>query len=67
MEKIIGYRSLTDKQYDLVNEIKRAEIAVLDLIDVAVEENSDKRWAAIAKTDMERGFMSLVRAVTRPE
>jgi hypothetical protein len=67
MSSIIGYRKLTDKQHDLVNEIKRAEMAVLDLVEAAIEESADKRWAAIAKTDMERGFMSLVRAVTRPE
>jgi hypothetical protein len=27
----------------------------------------DKRWAAVAKTHFQEGFMALVRSVTKPE
>ena len=34
-----------------------------------LESNSliDKRWLAIAKTDLQKGFMSLVRSIAKPE
>ena len=29
-------------------------------------QTSDPRWAAIAKTDLQKGFMALTRAVAQP-
>jgi hypothetical protein len=36
-------------------------------MDLAVFDHTDRRWAAIARTHIEEGFMSLNRAVFRPE
>jgi hypothetical protein len=30
-------------------------------------DGADQRWVAIAKTDLQKGFMALVRAVAQPE
>lgn len=38
------------------------------LIDVLADQKlADPRWLAIAKTDLQKGFMSLIRAITKPE
>ena len=76
--KISGYRELTQEEIDLMNEIKAKEQEVLALhrrihalIQIspslnAINAAESFRWAAIAKTDFQRGFMALVRAVARP-
>lgn len=68
MSKIKGYRNLSNEEVLQINQIK----ALADVVGEKVEElfnyeNTDKRWAAIAKTDLQTGFMALVRAVARPD
>jgi hypothetical protein len=67
-KKISGYRDLSQDEIDQMNAVKAAEVAlgetwrqVMDLPDV------DKRWAAVAKTHFEEGFMALVRSIAKPE
>lgn len=67
-KKIAGYRDLTEDEIALMNECKRSAIVIGEL--VARIENTggiDKRWAAIAKTDLQKGFMALVRSIAKPE
>lgn len=67
-KKITGYRDLTEGEITAVNAIKEEGERLQYLIE-ELEENSDfdQRWVATAKTDLQKGIMSAVRAVTRPE
>lgn len=67
-QKITGYRNLTQAEIGLMNEIKALAEKVGELVaDLATERHAaDKRWVAIAKTDLQKGFMALVRAVAQP-
>jgi hypothetical protein len=64
---IKGYRDLSQDEIDLMNRIK-AEGENIDglikLIESAPEV--DARWVAIGRTDLQKGIMSLVRAVAKP-
>lgn len=64
---IAGYRDLTVEEIHKVNLIKEGERQVGMLwreIDQTCD--CDPRWLAIAKTELQNGFMALVRAVTKP-
>lgn len=64
---ITGYRDLSQDEIDLTNEIKELAILVGEKVDqVMSREATDKRWAAIARTDLQTGFMALIRSVLKP-
>ena len=65
---IAGYRELTPAEIQVMNEIKGTAELVAELVnDLATERHdTDKRWVAIARTDLQTGFMALVRAVAKP-
>jgi len=71
--KITGYRSLTKVELDLINESKELAGLVGKFVDkLALMPSSetlvvDMRWVAIGKTDLQTGFMALVRAIAKPE
>lgn len=77
--KIKGYRELSQGEIDVMNEIKAKAKEVGDLVE-RLEAHAkmssaegfegtafDGRWVAIAKTDLQKGFMSLTRAIAKPE
>jgi hypothetical protein len=65
---IKGYRALSPEEIALINEVKALADVVGDkLEDIYLMENTDKRWAAIAKADLQTGFMALIRSIARPE
>lgn len=77
-KKIKGYRDLSQEEIELMNEVKEKAEEVGELIQkisdfyyspypTASNEYADKRWLAIAKTDLQKGFMFLVRAIVKPE
>lgn len=73
-QKIKGYRDLSEAEIALMNEIKAlAEQAgaLCDKLKVYVLSNTeqphlDQRWVAIGRTDLQTGFMALVRSVAQP-
>ena len=66
--KIEGYRELDQNEIDVMNQIKNTAKLVGGLIDDLNAEGSlDPRWLAIGKTDLQKGFMALTRAVAKPE
>lgn len=66
-EKITGYRDLTQAEIDLMNEIKQKASEVEALTEkVKAHPGADNRWASIGITDLQKGFMSLTRAVAKP-
>lgn len=69
-QKIKGYRDLSEYEIDLINKINElSELCgeVITTLQSNVEGNRlDQRWVSIGKTDLQTGFMALVRAVAQP-
>jgi hypothetical protein len=64
---VAGYTTQSEANVALVNQAKRLEEQVLRHLDrVADHPETDKRWAAIARTQIEQGFMAANRAVFKP-
>ncbi|MDE2469418.1 MAG: hypothetical protein KGL35_11895 [Bradyrhizobium sp.] len=62
-----GYRPQTTTAVGQVNENKIAEERILRVIDNLIATGyGDPRWLSIARTDLEKGFMALNRAVFQP-
>ncbi len=66
-KKITGYRDLSEEEIALMNEVKEISADVGVMVK-KLEDNPtlDARWVAIAKTDLQKGFMAAVRAVAQP-
>lgn len=67
--KLPGYRELGPVQLKLMKENKLLEEIVLRQLDrhAAADQNVDQRWIAIARTQLQQGFMALSRAVAQPQ
>ena len=66
-KQIKGYRDLSQHEIDLMNRVKNEAAAVGILFDgLEGAEGIDQRWLAIAKTDIQKGFMALVRSIAQP-
>lgn len=65
--KITGHNELTTTQVAEINQAKALAQQVGDFIDNLeaqdIEHTIDKRWLNIARTDLQKGFMSLVRSI----
>ena len=75
--KITGYRQLAEAEVALMNEGKAlaeqcgAYIAKLrgyvpDNSTVAPGGSLDQRWISIGATDLQRGFMAVIRGIAQP-
>lgn len=71
---IKGYRDLTQDEINLMNEGK----ALANLVGAYVEKLQamnvqtgnqciDVRWLSIGRTDLQKGFMSVIRSIAQPE
>jgi hypothetical protein len=66
-EPLRGYRTLTDEEKALIDQIKLMEQSVAQLwAEVKRYEGTDPRMAAHTKTLMQDAFMWFVRSVTKP-
>lgn len=64
---VSGYQPQTDDKVAYVNENKRLEEIILRrLDDMMRSDDYDKRWAVIARAQLEQGFMAMNRAVFHP-
>lgn len=62
-----GYRPQGDDKIALVNHNKQLEELVLRTLDeLKLMSSIDQRWLAIGRTDIEKGFMAVNRAVFQP-
>lgn len=66
-QPITGYRQLDATELAQINELK----ALAETVGAAVEKvraipGVDHRWAAEGRTDLQKGFMSLIRAIAQP-
>ena len=66
-KKINGYRDFTQAEIDAINAIKAKAEEVGQQIEALQDiPGIDKRALAIAKTELQTGFMWAVRAVAQP-
>lgn len=66
---ITGYRTLTEGEMALMNEGKElAELCgqYIEKLRNSLPEGFDHRWFSIGQTDIQKGFMSLMRGIARP-
>jgi hypothetical protein len=64
---IKGYRDLNEEEIKAMNNVKEAGAYVGDIIKaMEATEGLDQRWVAIAKTDLQKGFMAATRAIAQP-
>lgn len=69
---IKGYRDLSEAEINLMNRAKELAEEVgefaQDMEDAAKNGNLslDLRWLNIARTDLQKGFMSLIRSIAQP-
>lgn len=64
-----GYKAQSEDAVTVVNGLKVIEEQVLRLLDnVTVDPRlaADRRWLAIARTNIEQGFMAAVRSIFKP-
>lgn len=66
-EKIKGYRSLSESEINLMNEIKAKGEELGELVHkLRNTEGLDQRWTSIGATDLQTGLMALTRSVAQP-
>lgn len=76
-KKIKGYRDLTAEEIALMNEGKAlaeqvgeftAKLQAMPAQPVGANASDciDKRWLAIGTTDLQKGFMSVIRSIAQP-
>lgn len=64
---IKGYRDLSAEEIALMNEAKAMAEQVGALVEkIASTQGVDGRWVSIGKTDLQKGFMSLIRGIAQP-
>ena len=64
---IDGYRELNPSEIQNINSIKKMSTEVGALVEAFTGfDGADQRWVSISKTDLQKGFMALVRAVAKP-
>jgi len=66
-QHIKGYRDFDQSTVDLINKIKEKGSEIETLLNEVKEANADPRWHAVATTDLQKGFMALVRSVAKPQ
>lgn len=65
--KITGYRQLTEAEAALMNEGKAlAEQCGAYIAKLRENKTLDQRWVSIGATDLQQGFMSVIRAIAQP-
>ncbi len=64
---IQGYRDLSQAEIDAMNAVKaKAEELRVLIEQVKATPGVDQRWLATGVTDLQKGFMSVVRSIAQP-
>ena len=65
---IKGYRDLSPEEIALMNEVKTKAAEVGELIEkLRATPGLDQRWVSIGTTDLQKGFMGVIRGIAQPE
>lgn len=64
---IKGYRDLSEGEIRAMNAVK-SEAERIGILFEELESNKslDQHWISIAKSDIQKGFMSAIRAIAQP-
>lgn len=66
-KQIKGYRDLSQSEIDQMNKAKALAEQVGELVkELQLTDGLDQRWVAEGKTDLQKGFMSLIRGIAQP-
>lgn len=66
-QKIKGYRDLTEAEIALMNEGKELAEKCREFTErVKATPDIDGRWLSIGVTDLQKGFMAIIRSIARP-
>lgn len=66
-QQIIGYRQLSEAEVALINEGKALAEQCGDYVEkLRGNLGLDQRWIAIGATDLQRGFMAVIRGIAQP-
>lgn len=72
--KIGGYRELSDAEIKLINLVKKHAQVTGELVQMIegcnenqIDDVIDRRWLNAARTDLQTGYMKLVRSIARPD
>lgn len=64
---IAGYRDLSEKEVAQMNAVKSCGLSIQQMIENLESDDAvDKRWLAIARTQIQLGFMALIRSIAKP-
>ena len=64
---IKGYRELNQTELVAINRMKDIAEDIGAMLDELEACNGiDKRWLAIGKTDLQKGFMAVIRSIAQP-
>jgi hypothetical protein len=64
---IVGCRDLEKSDIDLINEVKKIGNLVRGIVEkIELSGSADRAWVAIARSQLQCGFMALDRAIARP-
>ena len=67
-KKIKGYRDLSQEEIDLMNECKALAEKCGEFIEkLAALPELDQRAVSLGRTNLQQGFMWVVRGIARPE
>ena len=67
-KKITGYRDLSEAEINSMNEAKAMAIQVGELCEkISHLGETDLRWLSIGKTNLQQGFMAIIRSIAKPE
>jgi len=65
---IIGYTPLTEEQIAKMNKVKALANQVGELVDdLMLDGTVDTRWIATGRTQLQQGFMAVVRGIAKSE
>jgi hypothetical protein len=63
-----GYRELPEETLQVLDAIEELGLQLDAALErIAAQHEPDPRWLAIARTDLQTGFMALNRAIAKPE
>jgi hypothetical protein len=66
-KQIKGYRDLSPEEISSMNVIKEfAENLRVELEALETLPGIDKRWLAVGKTELQVGFMAVIRSIAQP-
>ena len=66
--QIAGYRELNAGEVAAINDVKGVGKMLGDFIDIQrADEECDQRWVSIGATELQKGLMSLTRAIAKPD